>query len=199
MDLTAEHRFPAAKLFLEPYSCNFPSGPVVKTLHFHRWGQGFDPWFGELRSQWACSRFFFKNPTPYGYFLYCYFYLFILSSFVLLSFSHSSVHLLDSRTFFKLHRLSWWAVQRKAESVGSAVRTGSPGQGRWRWNFLQPPSPRAASGVAHVALPPSIGISACDFSQFQVRPLSLCTQSLLPHEVPPSQLCLASTNPPLSM
>ena len=28
---------------------DFPGGPVVKTLHFHCRGRGFDPWSGKFR------------------------------------------------------------------------------------------------------------------------------------------------------
>ena len=39
--LNLEHTF---KVELQ----DFPGGPVVKTLHFHSRGHGFDPWLGKF-------------------------------------------------------------------------------------------------------------------------------------------------------
>ena len=50
--ITPDKRYIRNTIFMSTNICNFPGGPVVKILHFHCRGCGFDFWSGKLPEVW---------------------------------------------------------------------------------------------------------------------------------------------------
>ena len=83
------------------HCCNFPSGPVVKTLCFHCRGRRFDLWLGTkiLHATWCGQNKWIKKKKDLAFLSRCFQYCYLKQSLIILE----SIWRLQGNSFSKTH------------------------------------------------------------------------------------------------